>query len=101
MIPPTIGYVVKMFPRLSETFILHEILELERQGLSLHIISLKRPTESIAQREVGLVRAPITYLPERVHREPLRILKAQAGVMLRFPRHYRRALIHVLRGRRT
>ena len=27
-----IGYVAKMFPRLSETFVLNEILELERQG---------------------------------------------------------------------
>ena len=32
-----VGYVLKMFPRLSETFILNEILELERQGVSLHI----------------------------------------------------------------
>ena len=27
--PARIGYVLKMFPRLSETFILNEILELE------------------------------------------------------------------------
>src|SRR5436309_12542235 len=32
-----IGYVLKMFPRLSETFIRNEILELERQGLGLRI----------------------------------------------------------------
>ena len=28
-----IGYVLKMYPRFSETFILNEVLELERQGL--------------------------------------------------------------------
>ena len=31
--PLRVGYVLKRFPRISETFILHEILELERQGL--------------------------------------------------------------------
>src|SRR5262249_3781806 len=63
---PRIGYVVKMFPRLSETFIRNEIRELERQGLDLHIFSIKRPTEAEAELVVGPVRAPVTYLPERV-----------------------------------
>ena len=36
-----IAYVLKTFPKLSETFILNEILELERQGLELHIFSLR------------------------------------------------------------
>ena len=31
-----VGYVLKKFPRISETFILNEILELERQGVTLH-----------------------------------------------------------------
>src|ERR1043165_6153574 len=37
---PKIGYVLKRFPRLSETFILNEILELERLGSPLQIYSL-------------------------------------------------------------
>ncbi len=96
---PEIGYVVKMFPRLSETFILNEILELERQGLALRIFSLKRPTAAEAELAAGAVRAPIIYLPGRVYREPLRVLRAQLGVMRRQPRGYVRTLLHVLRGR--
>jgi len=38
--PVEVGYIAKMFPRLSETFILNEVLELERQGLKLRIFSL-------------------------------------------------------------
>src|SRR5579859_3472161 len=34
---PKIAYLIKCFPRLSETFILHEVLELEQQGLPLRI----------------------------------------------------------------
>ncbi|MDP9470652.1 MAG: hypothetical protein M3Q71_08285 [Chloroflexota bacterium] len=30
---PKIAYILKMYPRFSETFILNELLELERQGL--------------------------------------------------------------------
>ena len=94
---PKIGYIVKMFPRLSETFIRNEILELERQGLALRIFSLKRPKEGEARLAGGGVQAPITYLPERVYREPMRVLRAQLGVLWRFPRGYRRMLLHVLR----
>jgi len=88
----TIGYIVKMFPRLSETFIRNEILELERQGLDFHIFSLKHPTEADLKLVHGHVRAPVTYLPERVYREPLRVLRAHLAVLWRYPRGYRRKL---------
>ena len=32
-----VGYVLKVFPRLSETFVLGEILELERQGVEVEV----------------------------------------------------------------
>src|SRR5713101_7575243 len=94
-----IGYVVKMFPRLSETFIRNEILELERQGLDLRIFSLKRPSEAEARQSAAGVRSSVTYLPDRVWREPLRVMRAHMGVLLRFPRGYARTLFHDLWGR--
>ena len=94
-----IGYVVKMFPRLSETFIRNEILELERQGLALRIFSLKRPAAAEAGLVERMVRAPIIYLPERVYREPLRVLRALLGAWWRYPAGFLRTLLHVLRGR--
>jgi glycosyltransferase involved in cell wall biosynthesis len=76
-----IAYLVKTFPKLSETFILNEILELERQGLELHIFSLRQPTEAKVHPGVAEVRAPVTYVrswyaplpppPERVPFEKL------------------------------
>src|SRR6266536_697785 len=91
---PRIGYVLKMFPRLSETFILNEILELERQGLSLSIFSLKRP-EASGGGPVSQVRARVTYLPERVWREPVRVARAHFRVLRRYRRGYFRTLVHV------
>ncbi|MEM7063976.1 MAG: glycosyltransferase [Cyanobacteria bacterium P01_B01_bin.77] len=58
-----IGFLLKTYPKLSETFILNEILELERQGLNLHIFSLRRPSESCIHPGIHQVNAPVTYLP--------------------------------------
>src|SRR5215831_7737459 len=39
-----IGYLAKMFPRISETFILEEIQALRRHGIPVRIYSLLAPT---------------------------------------------------------
>ena len=76
-----IAYLLKTFPKLSETFILNEILELERQGIELHIFSLRQPSETKVHPGVSEVRAQVTYIrpwytplpppPERVPFEKL------------------------------
>ena len=63
---PVIGYLLKTFPKLSETFILNEIIELERQGLNLHIFALRQPTDNQFHPAVSQVRAPVTYLPSLI-----------------------------------
>jgi colanic acid/amylovoran biosynthesis glycosyltransferase len=62
--PQRIGYVVKMYPRFSETFILNEILAHEAAGLSLEIVSLRAPTDGRFHEALAEVRAPVYYLPE-------------------------------------
>jgi colanic acid/amylovoran biosynthesis glycosyltransferase len=61
--PLRIGYVLKRFPRLSETFILNELLELERQGTEIEIFSLLRPPKEIRHALLSQLKARITYLP--------------------------------------
>ncbi len=58
-----IAYLIKRFPHLSETFILHEVLELERQGLPLKIFSLLEPSGKINQAAED-VQSQVTYLPQ-------------------------------------
>jgi len=62
---PRLAYVVKMFPRFSETFILHELLELERLGHEITIYSLKRPAGGPVHPALSRLRARVVYLPER------------------------------------
>jgi glycosyltransferase involved in cell wall biosynthesis len=57
-----LAYLVKTFPKLSETFVLNEILELERQGVELHIFSLRQPAETKVHPAVAEMRAPVTYV---------------------------------------
>ncbi len=58
-----VAYVLKRYPRLSETFILNEILELERRGVEVEIYSLMRPLNEVHHALHTEVRAPVFYLP--------------------------------------
>ena len=61
--PPRIGYVLKMYPRFSETFVVTEILALQEQGADLDIFSLRPPTDGRFHEALSRVQAPVTYLP--------------------------------------
>ena len=60
----SVAYVMNGFPRLSETFIAHEIHQLERLGQSLRLFSVKREREPLVHPVVGAIRAPLIYLPQ-------------------------------------
>lgn len=63
---PRIGYVTKMYPRFSETFIVTEVLALERAGLELEIFSLRPPSDGRFHETLSQVRAPAHYLSTHV-----------------------------------
>ena len=71
-----VAFVLKGYPRLSETFIAQEILGLERAGLALEIISLRRPTDAKRHPVHDEIKAPLMYLPEYVKDEPSRCIRA-------------------------
>jgi glycosyltransferase involved in cell wall biosynthesis len=71
-----VAFVLKGYPRLSETFIAQEIAALERRGLDILIVSLRHPTDARRHPVHGEIRAPILYLPEYLLREPLRVIRA-------------------------
>ncbi len=68
-----IAFVLKGYPRLSETFIAQEIRSLERLGFDLRIYSLRRPTDHRRHTMHDAIRAPVHYLPEYLHQAPLRV----------------------------
>ena len=69
-----VAFVLKGYPRLSETFIANEIRALERRGLDIRIVSLRRPTETARHKVHEEIAAPILYLPEYLRDQPGRVL---------------------------
>jgi glycosyltransferase involved in cell wall biosynthesis len=96
-----IAYILKMYPRFSETFVLSELLELERQGVPLHIFSLKKPDDGIFHADIARVRARVAYLPDSVIFAPRAFADAHRQVCRENPARYRTALRLALARRRT
>ena len=71
-----VAFVLKGYPRLSEAFIAQEIAALERRGLDIVIVALRRPTDARRHPVHDEIRAAVHYLPEYLWREPLRVLRA-------------------------
>jgi glycosyltransferase involved in cell wall biosynthesis len=59
-----VAYILKGFPRTSETFISNEIHLLETLGLNLSIYSIKKLEGQKNHGVVDAIRAPVTYLPQ-------------------------------------
>ncbi|WP_374371509.1 glycosyltransferase family 4 protein [Dongia sp.] len=81
-------FLLKGYPRLSETFIAQEIRALEQRGVPIEIWSLRFPTDKHRHPVHGEIVAPVHYLPEYLYQEPLRVLRGVAKALWR-PGFYR------------
>ncbi|KLN63800.1 glycosyltransferase family 4 protein [Vibrio sp. VPAP30] len=79
-----VAYVVKRYPRYSETFIVNEILAHERAGVNIHIFALLPPQDTHFQDIIARVKAPVTYLPAKADRAS-NFWERQKKVSRRFP----------------
>ena len=91
-----IGVLVKTFPKLSETFILGELLGLERRGLTLLVFSLQRPSDQLLQTAITELRAPVSYIPGFQLNLMLPFLASHLRLLGRHPLRYLRTLGFVL-----
>ena len=65
--PSPIGYVLKRYPRFSETFVVNEILAHEAAGQPIEIFALRPVIETHFQDILGRVQAPVTQVPHSTH----------------------------------
>ncbi|MFM5953753.1 MAG: glycosyltransferase [Novosphingobium sp.] len=91
---PQIAYVMSRFPLLTETFILREMLELERSGMRLMVFPLLRENAPVRHAEVERLRARVWYTPFL----SWPIVAANLHFLLRRPARYLGALGAALRG---
>ncbi|TQL49191.1 glycosyltransferase involved in cell wall biosynthesis [Ornithinicoccus hortensis] len=64
--PARVGYVLKVYPRFSETFVVTEILAREAAGEDLAIFALRPTTDARFHPEIARVQAPVTHLAKPV-----------------------------------
>ncbi len=83
-----IAYILKMYPRFSETFIVNEILELERQGVDVRIYSLRKPDDGRFHPSLARVKANVVYAPQYPQMEPERVRAAHLAVAAARPAEY-------------
>ena len=96
-----LGVLVKTYPKLSETFILEELLGLERLGFSLRLYSLAPATDAITHPAVARVRAPLLRLPESMRGHARAFAARHARLLFGAPLRYLGALgAAARRGRR-
>ena len=72
----TLAIILKGYPRLSETFIAQEILNLESSGFQITLFSLRHPTDGKTHPVHDEIRAPVVYLPEYLYQEPWRVFRS-------------------------
>ncbi len=95
-----LGVLVKIYPKLSETFILEEILGLERLGLSLRLYALAPPTDAIRHPAVADVRAPLVVVPAAEPGHAAAFAAAHARLLAGAPWRYAAAFgVALRRGR--
>ncbi len=58
-----VGYVLKTYPRFSETFVVNEIIAREEAGERIEIASLRATTDARFHARLAAVQAPVTWIP--------------------------------------
>jgi hypothetical protein len=103
-VPLRVGYVVKRFPRLSETFVAQEILELERRGIEVCVFTLHENDAPARHAWLRDLHAEVVHCEPELLRDSWEWLHAR--LVEREPRE-RRGLLNALgwaaqseRGRR-
>ena len=79
------GYVLKRFPRISETFVAAELIEMRRQGERVTVFAVSRPDEPFTHGFLAELDVPVVYLPHRPGRRPLTVARALVAAWRRHP----------------
>lgn len=90
---PRVAYVMSRFPKLTETFVLNEILAVEAAGATVDVYPLLREQASVLQPGAAELVARARYQPFL----SAGILASQAWWLVRHPRRYLGALATIVR----
>lgn len=92
-----VAYILRSYPRLSQTFVLQEIWALEQLGLSLHIFAITNPHEPLVQSQVAEVQAPVEYLDAIQTQSWQQGMRSHLHCFVRNPWRYTKTLWYIWR----
>jgi len=88
----TLAYILKGYPRISETFISNEILLLERLGFKMRLFPMRHPRETFCHDSVKQIKAAVDYLPTEFLLDLPRLIGPNILCATHHPKTYRAAL---------
>jgi len=91
-------YVLKRFPRVSETFVINELLALEGRGERILVDALLTPEDGPRHPELERLRAEVRYLPRYPRLRDRGVATAHITLAVRSPIRWLR---HAVRARRA
>lgn len=97
--PKTLAYILKGYPRISETFISNEILLLEKLGFTMHLFPMRQPRESFSHASVKEIRAEVSYLPTELFENLPKLLLPNTLLAVKHPLRYIKTLSLAVQGR--
>ncbi len=89
-----VGYILRKFPVLSETFVLNEILAVEARGVPVHIFSMAPSRDPRFHANLSKLKTSISYVPGFSDLKSL--LRYNIRAAKRWPKRYPRVLLWVL-----
>ncbi len=101
---PRVAYVMKRYPRLTETFILNEIAAMEGLGMELELFSLLQPEPPPHHPMVKDIKSPLHFLPGARVSKAMELARVHGRCLARAPSRYaaalgRAAVLSVISGR--
>lgn len=92
-----VAYILRSYPRLSQTFVLQEIRALEQLGVPMHIFAMTNPHEPLVQAQVAEVQAPVDYLDARQQSAWRQGILSHLQCFVRAPWRYTKTLWYIWR----
>jgi len=83
-----LGYILKGYPRISESFISNEILLLERLGFTMRLFPMRKPRESFSHASVKKIKARVDYLPTDLLEDFYRLLLPNIFLSVKRPQQF-------------
>lgn len=94
-----VAYLLTMFPVVSETFILNEIVEAQRQGVDVRVFSEMRPSIECPHGKLSYLEGRIEYLSRLEGISYIRTAMLHLKYFATKPKNYIRTLLYAYRHR--